>query len=172
MYIAVWTVISIITVILVILQLKDENRQFRECNVPIEAEIIDVKKERNTRTYSGWSDKPVSRSYSYNIYVPVVAYRYEGEDYIVKIDIDNTEPERFIVGDTVVIQINPDDPSEYNFKTSENWQYDYLTNEELLSRGLENNKSLIGVAIVAGIFLLPLFLLFLFFGIIALKVFI
>ena len=172
MYIAIWTVISIITVILVILQLKDENRQFRECNVPIEAEIIDVKKERNTRTYSKWSDEIGSRSYSYDIYVPVVAYRYEGEDYIVKIDIDNTEPERFIVGDTVVIQINPDNPSEYNFKTSENWQYGYLTNEELLSKGLENNKSLIGVAIVAGIFLVPLFLLFLFFGIIVLKMFI
>ena len=166
MYIAIWTVISIITVILVILGLKDENRQFRECNVPIEAEIIDVKKERNIHVSAG------SRSYSYNIYVPIVEYRYEGEDYIVKIDLDNTEPKRFIVGDTVVIQINPDDPSEYNFKTSENWQYGYLTNEELLSKGLENNKSLIGVAIVAGIFLLPLFLLFLFFGIIALKVFI
>ena len=172
MYIAIWTVISIITVILVILGLKDENRQFRECNVPIEAEIIDVKKERNSGTSDRWADGHSSRSYSYDIYVPVVAYRYEGEDYIIKIDLDNTEPKRFIVGDTVVIQINPDDPSEYNFKTSENWQYDYLTNEELLSKGLENNKSLIGIAIVAGIFLVPLFLLFLFFGIIVLKGFI
>lgn len=166
MYIAVWTVISIITVILVILQLKDENRQFRECNVPIEAEIIDVKKERNIHVSAD------SRSYSYNIYVPIVEYRYEGEDYIIKIDLDNTEPKRFIVGDTVVIQINPNDPLEYNFKTSENWQYGYLTNEELLSRGLENDKSLLGIAIIAGIFLLPLFLLFLFLGIIVLKMFI
>jgi hypothetical protein len=166
MYIAVWTVISIITVILVILALKDENRKFRECTVPIEAEIIDVKKERNIHVSAD------SRSYSYNIYVPIVEYRYEGEDYIVKIDLDNTEPKRFIVGDTVVIQINPDDPSEYNFKPSENWQYGYLTNEELLSRGLENDKSLLGIAIIAGIFLLPLFLLFLFFWIILLKGFI
>ena len=105
---------SILFALLLIWHFKEENRRYRECTVPIRAEILDVKKERTRKN---------ERSAAYTIYTPIVKYRYWGQDYTIRVGVDNTNPNLFIVGDTLILHINPKKPTEYVFKYSANWQY-------------------------------------------------
>ena len=127
---------SILFALLLIWHFKEENRRYRECTVPIKAEILDVKKERTRED---------GHHASYIIYVPIVKYRYWGQDYTIRVSADNRNPNLFIVGDTLILHINPKKPTEYVFKYSANWQYQqniyniYNTNGKFENN--ENNEN-------------------------------
>lgn len=124
---------SILFALLLIWHFKEENRRYRECTVPIKAEILDVKKEL-TRKNEG--------SAAYTIYTPIVKYRYWGQDYTIRVGADNTNPNLFIVGDTLILHINPKKPTEYVFKYSANWQYQQnIYNIYNTNGNFENNEN-------------------------------
>lgn len=124
---------SILFALLLIWHFKEENRRYRECTVPIRAEILDVKKERTRKN---------ERSPVYTIYEPVVKYRYWGQDYTIKVSTGNTNPNLFIVGDTLILHINPKKPTEYIFKYSANWQYsENIYNTYNTNGNYENNEN-------------------------------
>ena len=124
---------SILFALLLIWHFKEENRRYRECTVPIKAEILDVKKERTRED---------GHHASYTIYVPIVKYRYWGQDYTIRVNADNRNPNLFIVGDILILHINPKKPTEYVFKYSANWQYQQnIYNINNTNGDYENNEN-------------------------------
>ena len=118
-------ILGVIVTIYIIYSCKESNRIFREATVPVRATIINIVKEQHSRISPSTFDRKYesSRTETYYTYDPIVSFNYQGKEYVIQAYTNNVLPNRFVVGDEVVILVNPNNPSEINLKPSMNKQY-------------------------------------------------
>lgn len=143
-------IIGVIVTVYIIHSCRESNRIFRESTVPIRATIINIVQEQHSRIRPSTSDHNFSssRNETYYTYDPIVSFKYQGKEYVVQAYTNNVLPNRFVVGDEVVILVNPNNPSEINLKPSMNKQFseenEHRLRYELNPNYEEDNKRAMG----------------------------
>lgn len=177
-------ILGIAAIIYIVHFCMESNRIFREATVPVRATILRVEKVANTKLHTGSRHSNTvsgSSTSTYYTYDPIVLYKYQGKEYQTQVLTNNIYPNRFIVGDDIVLLVNPNNPLETNFKPSMNEHKQYSEeNEQRLRFEYELAKQNSptyqyeetmkrGFLIAAGIFCAIWLILFILIGLVILK---
>lgn len=82
-----------------------EIKKISKCSEEVEAEVTDVKRKHYRGKKGGSND-----------YSPVLMYKVAGEEHGGLADVASVFPNKYKVGQTMVVKYNPDEPDSFHVK--------------------------------------------------------